>query len=177
MNADKNLTIEDYNKIVADEEKIQLAIIQTNKVIFDKNLTHNLEQFDDRYLEHKTVSYDISEVEDVQDILDIIDKYKRAIKELPKHIFYLECVESTVDSYYGEPSLDDFTLEYIYFIPFADNSRELRSRVEERVANKVEKMLQPNSSNYAKHLDCALLDQFKAGKIDWLTMQEIVYNK
>ncbi len=175
MNKNKNISIEDYNKMVGDEERVQFAIIEANKVLFAAN-TAPLKDYNMRYLKWDIVAYDISDAEEADDILITISEYKNDITHLPKHIEGAESITTTADTNsFEECELEVFSVEYLYHIPYADDSRELRVIIEQQVKNKIESALQPSSCNRPRSISCGALDKFKAGKIDWLTMQDIVY--
>ncbi len=176
MKADKNLSIEDYNKLIADEEQVQLWIIAANKALFAAN-TAPLKDYDMRYLKHNRLTYDISGAKEADDILLTLSEYKNDIAHLPKHIEGSETtvIEVGTDDY-NAWGLEVFDLEYNYYTPYTDDISEVAVAIKHQVNSKIEKALQPSTINFHRHISCGLLDNFKAGKIDWLTMQAIVYN-
>ncbi len=176
MATNKNLTIEDYNKMVADEEQVQLAAIEANRVLFAAN-TAPLKDYVRQYLNWDRVTYNISDADDADDILLTISKYKHAITHLPKHIEGVESINITADTeIFDECELERFAVEYVYCIPYDNDSKMLQGKITEKVLHKISKALQPASSNNLRRINCDLLNTFKAGKIDWQTMKEIVYS-
>ncbi len=176
MKADKNLSIEDYNKLIADEEQVQLAIIEANKVLFAAN-TAPLKDYDMRYLQHNKLHYDIADAKEADDILLTLSEYKNDIAHLPKHIEGSETtvIEVGTDDHYRY-ELELFGIEYNYYTPYTDDISEVAVAIKHQVNSKIEKALQPSTINFHRRISCGLLDNFKAGRIDWLTMQAIVYN-
>ncbi len=175
MNKNNNLSIEDYNKLVADEEQVQLAIIEANKVLLDADIAP-LSEYDKYYLEYHTVSCDIKDAVGSDDILIDIAEYKEEIAKLPKHILASEATNISINENFGNSFLEIFAVDYGFFIPYEDGSKVVEGKIKARVLKKIEEALQPSSCNRPWLISCGVLDKFKAGKIDWQTMQEIVYS-
>ncbi len=176
MSENKNISVKEYNKMVADEEQVQLAIIEANKKLFDADIAP-LKDYDTYYLKRGLISHDLSEADDAEDILIAIAEYKATIAELPEHQLINESIDIDLDTNYGDGcTLDEFNIEYNYYTLYPDDSKVIDGKIKAIVTTKIEEALQPSTAGYSRSISCGLLDKFKAGRIDWLTMQEIVYS-
>ena len=160
-------------------EKIQSALELGIRTEHSEQLTlFNSSEFDkSKYLQY-LLSYKINKVEIygeyITDVCELVNDFIQEHKEQTgieiSSIDTFEEVERDFDDYF---QIESYGYEYKYYE--VCDTTELDRVITQKRHENLAKLLNINVDSYTITPDCKLIQLFKDGNIDWLTLQKLTY--
>ena len=173
----KNLTVKEFNEMHEDFlKKVQIELKLFKKYEKDGRIDTNdyVSKIGINFLEKEELEFDNLDYRGGLDkAIECLQEFKKECEEHSQKIGF-----NTESDFRTDFRTDDYYVTYIgytaYWYKVVDEVQE--TAVNNAFREKVRVLLQPESEDYSRAVDCKLLQLFREEEISWGTLQKLAYS-
>lgn len=169
------MTLEEFNKMVATVKSELDAELEASKEMH-KNGVLDVNEYNPLLLDRKCIqSEELEDFDSLEDVASLIEDFKKQCYEHKREIGLTIRYRVSAEPYRHEGSA--YVEANNFLCTWYTVKQEIGESIYKRVIkDKIKELLKPVTARYLHTVDCKLLELFKAGTIDWKTLQKLVYS-